>query len=52
MAHLRQLNLLIKKIKVIVIANQSGVARGYFEENDLRLFHKYMNKKLSNINFT
>ena len=31
-----------KKIKVIVITNQSGIARGFFDENDLNKFHKQM----------
>tara|TARA_Y100000768_G_C23981953_1_gene686383 strand:- start:1104 stop:1613 length:510 start_codon:yes stop_codon:yes gene_type:complete len=32
-----------KKIKVVIVTNQSGVARGYFDENQLNQFHKYMN---------
>ena len=35
-----------KKIKVIVITNQSGIARGFFDENDLNKFHKQMNLEL------
>ena len=35
------------KIKVIIITNQSGVARGYFSEKELLIFHKKMNQVLS-----
>lgn len=35
-----------KKIKVVVITNQSGVARGYYKVNDVEKFHKWMNKIL------
>lgn len=31
---------------VIVITNQSGVARGYYSENDVIKFHNYMNVEL------
>jgi D,D-heptose 1,7-bisphosphate phosphatase len=34
------------KIKVIVITNQSGIARGYFSEKKLLIFHNKMNKIL------
>lgn len=36
-----------KKIKVVVVTNQSGIGRGYFSEKELIEFHKFMNKKLS-----
>ena len=32
---------------VIVITNQSGVARGYFAEEDVRRLHDWMNKDLA-----
>jgi D-glycero-D-manno-heptose 1,7-bisphosphate phosphatase len=32
--------------KLIVITNQSGVARGYFTESDVENFHKHMNREL------
>ena len=35
-----------KKIKIIVITNQSGVARGYFSEDQLKNFHKKMIEQL------
>ena len=38
------------KIKVIVITNQSGIARGYFSEKKLLLFHKNINKILMKFN--
>ena len=34
------------KIKVIIITNQSGIARGYFSEKELLVFHDKMNKAL------
>lgn len=34
------------KVKIIVVTNQSGVARGYFTETELKRFHIYMNKEL------
>ena len=36
-----------KKIKVIIITNQSGVARGYFSEKDVKKFHNEMNDILN-----
>jgi D,D-heptose 1,7-bisphosphate phosphatase len=35
-----------KNYKIIVITNQSGVARGYFTEDDLNELHSYMINKL------
>jgi len=35
-----------KKIKVILITNQSGVARGYFSEKEVKKFHYNMNRIL------
>ena len=32
-----------KKIKVVIVTNQSGVARGYFDENQLNQIHNYIN---------
>ncbi len=36
-----------KKIKIFVVTNQSGVARGYFNEKDLNDFHSTMVLELS-----
>jgi D-glycero-D-manno-heptose 1,7-bisphosphate phosphatase len=33
--------------KVIVISNQSGVARGYYSEDDLLFLHEYIERKLA-----
>ena len=35
-----------KKFKVIVITNQSGVARGLYTENDIKKLHKWVNDQL------
>lgn len=35
-----------KNIKVVVITNQSGIARGIFSENDLNSFHRFMKYQL------
>ncbi|MDR1377900.1 MAG: HAD family hydrolase [Synergistaceae bacterium] len=37
-----------KGFLVIVITNQSGIARGLFTETDMRKFHEYMNWRLNN----
>ena len=39
--HLRK-----KKFGIFIVTNQSGIARGLFTENDLKLFHIKMKKKL------
>lgn len=39
-----------KRIMVIVITNQSGIARGYFTEKDLNVFHSDMNLQLKKLN--
>ena len=43
--HLNELDYL-----VIVITNQSGVSRGYFNEEDLRKLHNWMNDELKKEN--
>jgi D,D-heptose 1,7-bisphosphate phosphatase len=35
-----------KDYKIIIITNQSGVARGYYTESDMHKLHKYMLNKL------
>lgn len=35
---------------VIVVTNQSGVARGYYNEKKVKLFHEYMNNELKKEN--
>lgn len=39
-----------EKYLIIIITNQSGIARGYFELDDVKKFHKFMNKKLKKFN--
>ena len=36
-----------KNYKVIVVTNQSGIARGYFSKNDVLKLHNYMSKQLN-----
>lgn len=36
--------------KLIVISNQSGIGRGYFEARDVELLHEYMNRILQKHN--
>ena len=36
----------LKGFKLVVITNQSGVARGYYNERELNRFHNYMNQDL------
>ena len=39
-----------KKYLIIVVTNQSGVARGFYTENDVKKLHKEINKQLRKIN--
>lgn len=45
--HLNELDYL-----VIVITNQSGVSRGYFNEEDIKVLHNWMNNELKKDNAT
>ena len=40
----------IKKYLIIVVTNQSGIARGYYSENDVKKLHNEINKELKIIN--
>ena len=39
-----------KKYLLIVITNQSGVARGYYTENEVKQLHNKINKELKKYN--
>ncbi len=39
-----------KKYLIIVVTNQSGVARGLYNEDDVKKLHNYINKQLKKIN--
>ena len=39
-----------KKYLIIVITNQSGVARGFYKENDIKILHSVINRKLKKKN--
>ena len=40
----------IKKYLIIVVTNQSGVARGFYSELDIKRLHNEINKELKKIN--
>ena len=40
----------LNKYKIIVVTNQSGVARGFFKIKDVNKIHSFIQKKLKQIN--
>lgn len=38
-----------KNFYVFIVTNQSGIARGYYNESDVNFLHKYINDELNNI---
>ena len=40
----------IKKYLIIVVTNQSGVARGFYSEHDIKRLHDEINRELKKIN--
>ena len=41
----------VKKYLIIIITNQSGVARGLYSENDIKKLHNEINKQLKKKNY-
>jgi len=40
----------VKKYLIIIVTNQSGVARGFYSEKDIKILHSQINKQLKIIN--
>ena len=35
--------------RIVVVTNQSGVARGYYQESDVQALHQWMNEELAKL---